>query len=217
MKLKLIIFPLCLIVINAFGFEGSIKQVVKNYNGTGATVTMNWQFGAHACRVDMAATGKDVNSNTVLILDPASRTLKTYEANGSGAQKLYFQVDAANISASMSVMSVNPTQEVKQINGYKCEKWVVLTSIGAYNVWVTREIDVDWSVYKEFFKSSVEAQALANQGVKGFVMLTESANGTNNASVESVSAKSIAANEFTVPTEYTLYVQQPAATPAKTK
>jgi hypothetical protein len=208
MKLKLIIFPLCLIVINAFGFEGSIKQVVKNYNGTGATVTMNWQFGPHNCRVDMAASGKDVNSNTVLILDPASRTLKTYEANASGAQKLYFQVDASSISASLSVISVSPTQEVKQINGYKCEKWLVVTSAGAYNVWVTRDIDIDWSVYKDFFKSSIEVQALANQGVKGFPMLTESANGTNNASVESVSAQSVAANAFSVPSEYTLYVAQ---------
>jgi hypothetical protein len=178
---------------------------------------MNWQFGSHNCRVDMLASGKDVNSNTVLILDPASRTLKTYEANASGAQKLYFQVDASSISASLSVISVNPTQEVKQINGYKCEKWLVVTSVGAYNVWVTRDIDIDWSVYKDFFKSSIEVQALANQGVKGFPMLTESANGTNNASVESVSAQTVSANAFTVPAEYTLYVQQAAATPAKTK
>jgi hypothetical protein len=202
MKLKLIIFPLCLIVINAFGFEGSVKQVIKNYNGTGATITMNWSIGQHSCRIDMAATGKDVNSNTVLILDPASHTLKTYETGGNSAQKLCFQVDPSNISGNMTIMSVNPTQEVKQINGYKCEKWVVISSTGASNVWISRDIDVDWSVYKDFFKTSPEIQALINQGVKGFPMLTESTNGSNNVSVESVSAQSIPASSFIVPAEY---------------
>ena len=207
MKLKLIIFPLCLIVINAFGFEGSIKQTVKNYNGTGTTVNMTWYLGPQNCRVDMAAAGKDVNSNSVLILDPASKTLKTYEANGAG-QKLYFQVDASGISGNMSLISVNMTQESKQIAGFKCEKWVVVTSAGVYNVWITKDIDFDWSAYKDFFKTSVEVQALATQGVKGFAMLTEPVNGSNASSVETVSAHAVAANMFTVPAEYKLFTAQ---------
>lgn len=205
MKLKLIIFPLCLIVINAFGFEGSIKQTVKNYNGTGTTVNMTWYLGPHNCRVDMSASGKDVNSNTVLILDPSSKMLKTYETGGNG-QKLYFQVDASGIAGNMSVISVSVTQETKQIGGFKCEKWVVVTSAGVYNVWITKDIDFDWSAYKDFFKTSVEIQALAMQGVKGFAMLTEPANGNSAATVETVSAQTMTSNTFTVPSEYQLFV-----------
>jgi hypothetical protein len=216
MKLKLIIFPLCLIVINAFGFEGSIKQTVKNYNGSGTTVNMTWYLGPQNCRVDMSAAGKDVNSNSVLILDPATKTLKTYETNGAAGQKLYFQVDASGISGNMSLISVNVTQESKTIGGFKCTKWVVVTSAGVYNVWVTKDIDFDWSAYKEFFKTSVEVQALATQGVKGFAMLTEPVNGSNASSVESVAPHAVAANMFTVPAEYKLFTAAQTQ-PGKTK
>ena len=218
MKLKLIIFPLCLIALHAFGFEGSIKQIVKNYNGTGTTVTMTWYLTPHSYRVDMAASGKDVNSNSVFIMDPTTKTLKTYESSGGAGQKLYFQVNAGTISGDLSIISVNITQEAKQINGYKCEKWVVVTTAGTYNVWITRDIDADWSAYKDFFKTSIEVQAMASQGVKGFAMLTESNNGNNSASVENVAVKTISADTFLVPSDYTLFVPQTqSATPAKTK
>jgi hypothetical protein len=214
MKLKLIILPLCLIVVNAFAFEGSVRQSIKNYNGTGTNVEMTWYLSSHGCRVDMAATGKDVNSNTVLLFDPTTKTLKTYEANASGAQKFYFQVNASSISGDVSIISVNPTQEVKQIQGYKSEKWVVVTSKGTFNVWITRDIDFDWSAYKDFFKSSAEIQALAQQGVKGFPMMTEAVGGSNAASVEAVAAQTLSGTTFAVPTGYTLF-SQPATSPAK--
>ena len=207
MKLKLIIFPLCLIAIHAFGFEGTVKQVIKNYNGTGSNVTMTWYLSQHNCRVDMAASGKDASSNSVLILNPASQTIKTYDANPKG-DKVFFQVSASSVSSNMAIVSVSPTQESKQINGYKCEKWVVVATTGVYNVWVARDIDMDWSGYKNMLKTSVEIQALANQGVKGFPMLTESANGSNNASVESVSTQASDANTFSVPSDYKLFVPQ---------
>jgi hypothetical protein len=162
----------------------------------------------------MSASGKDVNSNSVLILDPKAKTLKTFETGGTG-QKLYFQVNANDISGNVSIMTINVTQEAKQINGYKCEKWVVITSVGTYNVWVTRDIDFDWSGYKDFFKTSVEVQALAQQGVKGFAMLTEPSNGSNASSVSAVAPQTLASNTFTVPSGYTLFVPQ-AQTPAKT-
>jgi hypothetical protein len=210
MKLKLIIFPLCLIAINTFAFEGSIRQDVKNYNGSGSNVTMTWYLSASKCRIDMTASGKDVNSNTVLILDPSSKNLKTYETTGAGP-KQYFQVDAGSISGGTAILSVSPTQEAKLIDGYKCEKWIVVSSVGVYNIWVTKDIDFDWSGYKDFFKTSVEVQAMIHQGVKGFPMLTESASGSNNAAVESVSAHSLDSNTFEVPSQYTLFVPQAAA------
>jgi hypothetical protein len=218
MKLKLIIFPLCMIAMHAFGFEGSIKQVVKNYNGTGTTLTMTWYLSAHNYRVDMAASGKGINSNSVFIMDAASQTLKTYEASGGAGKKLYFQVDAGSIAGDLSIISVNITQEVRQINGYKCEKWIVVTSSGTYNVWITRTIDADWSSYKSFFKTSVEIQALASQGVRGFAMLTESNNGNNTMGVETVSIQAVPAITFAIPSEYTLFVPQTqSATQSKTK
>jgi hypothetical protein len=85
MKLKLAILPLCLIVLNAFGFEGTLRQAVKNYNGSGTDVMMTWSIGAHSCRVDMNIPGKDGKvSNTVLLMDPVAKTLKTYEAGTTG-------------------------------------------------------------------------------------------------------------------------------------
>jgi hypothetical protein len=218
MKLKLIIFPLCLIVLNAFGFEGTIKQEVKNYNGTGTNITMTWYLGAHNCRIDMAQSGKDINSNSVLLLDPATQTFKTYNLNVPGP-KNYFQVKASDITGSLSIVSVIATQEEKQINGYKCEKWVVVASSGTYNVWITKGIDFDWAAYKDFFKTNIEVQALIHQNVKGFPMLTESATGSGSSAVETVTAQALTSETFTVPADYTLYVdpQQQTAPATKTK
>jgi hypothetical protein len=112
---------------------------------------------------------------------------------------------------------VNVTQETKQINGFKCEKWVVVTSGGVYNVWITKDIDFDWSAYKDFFKTSVEVQALAKQGVKGFALLTEPANGNGSTTVDTVSAHTLAANTFIVPAEYKLFVPQADQPAVKTK
>ena len=205
MKFKLIIFPLCLIVLNVFGFEGTIKQVVNNYNGTGTNITLTWYLGPHNCRMDMTQSGKDVNTTSVLILDPSTQTFNTYNLNVPGP-KNYFQMKASDIGGGVSILSVTPTQDVKQINGYTCEKWVVVASSGSFNVWITKDIDFDWAPYKDFFKTNVEAQALIRQGVKGFPMLTEPLTGTGASNVETVSAQVLGANTFTVPTDYTLYV-----------
>jgi hypothetical protein len=216
MKLKLIIFPLCFIVLHAFGFEGAITQEAKNYNGTGTDVTITWYMGPHNCRIDMVQSGKDVNSSSVLIFDPATQTFKTYNLNLSGP-KNYFQVNVSGITGGVSIISVTATQEVKQINGYKCEKWVIVASSGTFNVWITRDIDFDWSAYKDFFKTNVEAQALIHQNVKGFPMLTEPAGSNGPITVGAVTARALASATFTVPAEYTLYVA-PSQTPAtKTK
>lgn len=212
MKLKLIIFPLCLIALHAFAFEGTIKQTIKNYNGSGSDLTTTWYLSTHNCRMDMAISGKDVNSNTVLILDPAASTIKTYEASSTATQKSYFQINASSISGGVTIASVTASSDAKQINGYKCEKWTVVTSVGVYNIWVAKDIDFDWAPYKNLLKTSVEVQTLASQGIKGFPMMTESVGGNNSSAVESVSAQPLAANTFTVPSEYKLYSPQPAKT-----
>jgi hypothetical protein len=217
MKLKLTILPLCLIVLNAFGFEGTIKQSVTNYNGTGTNVAMTWYIGAHSCRLDMTATGKDVQSgNSVLLLDPSAKTLRTYEAAGS-AEHIYYEVPAAAISGTASDVSVTKTNDTKQIQGYKCEKWSVTSGGASYDIWITRDIDFDAASYKDFFKASIEIQALAQQGVRGFPMLTESKTGANASSVQSISPRALSGETFTVPSDYKLFVAQQAAAPAKPK
>lgn len=219
MKLKLLILPFCIIVLNAFGFEGTIKQTVKNYNGTGTDISMIWYFGANKCKLEMAASGKSINSHTVIILDPQAKNLKTYEAGGTGA-KVYYQIDAATISNGLNILSSTPTQETKQINGYKCEKWIVVSSIGAYNVWVAKDVDIDWAGYKDLMKTSVEIQALAGAGVKGFPMLTEAIGSNSTSTVESVTVKSQTSETFAIPAEYTVYtaaVAPAATTPASKK
>ena len=216
MKLKLAILPLCLIALNVFGFEGTVKQTIKNYNGTGNDVTMTWYIGAHSCRIDMSATGKDLKSasNTVLLFESATKTLKTYEASGPG-EKVYFQVNASAISGGVVDVNVTKTTETKKIQGYNCEKWAITAGGSSYDVWITRDIDFDAAAYKDFFKNSMEIQALAQQGVKGFALLTESHNGMNAGSVEKVTAQTVSAETFTVPSEYKLYAPQAVQKPIK--
>jgi hypothetical protein len=203
MKLKLAILPLCLIALNVFGFEGTIKQTVKNYNGTGTNVTMTWYIGAHNCRIDMNASGGDLKgSNSVVLVDPGANMLKTYEIGGAGP-KNYFAVNAAAISGGLGEVKVTKTADIKVIQGYSCEKWTVTVGAAMYNVWITRDIDFDAAAYKEFFKNSIEIQALAQQGIKGFALLTESGTGTNASTSEKVTKQPLSAETFSVPAGYT--------------
>ena len=209
MKLKLAILPLCLIALNVFGFEGTVKQTVKNYNGTGTNVTLTWYLGAHSCRVDMNASGKDLKgSNTVVIVDPAAGLLRTYEAGG--AQKVYFQVAPAAISGGVGEVQVTKTADIKMIQGFSCEKWTVTVGSALYNVWITRDIDFDAAAYREFFKNNLEIQALAQQGVKGFALLTESGTGVNASNVEKVTKQAVSAETLSVPSDYTMYTNPTA-------
>ena len=216
MKLKLTLLPLCLLTLHAFAFEGIIKQNVKNYNGKGTNMTITWYLGAQNCRMDITASGKDINSNTVLIMDPASKTFKTFETTAAAnAQKVYFQLKAADISGDVNVISVNKTGETKNIQGYNCEKWIIATTSGSCTSWITKDIDFDCAIYRDFLKSSVEIQALAAQGVKGFPIMTEGRDGANETSVDKITAQSISAESYAIPEGYTLFVPTQQAAPAK--
>lgn len=205
MKFRFAIVPLCLISIQALAFEGIIKQQVKNYNGSGTTMTMTWSLAAQKCRLDVAVSAKDISSSTVMIADPSTGVLKTYNAGAAGSQKFFFQVNSSDITSDLSIISVNPTADLRQILGYKCEKWVVITSKGNYTIWISKDIDFDCGLYKDFFKSSPEIQALASQHIKGFPMLSESSTGVNGSSTTDVSTKAVDAGSFTIPSDYKLF------------
>ena len=205
MKLKLAILPLCLIVLNAFGFEGTLKQTIKNYNGSGTDVAMTWSIGAHSCRVDMNIPGKDGKvSNTVLLMDPVSKTLKTYEAGAPG-DKVYYQFPMSAIGGGITDITVAKTTETKQMQGHKCEKWSVTAGGMSYDMWVARDVDFDAVTYKDFFRTSIEIQALAHESVKGFVLMTESKTGANASTVDKVSAQVVPAATLSVPSDYKLF------------
>ncbi|MCW3127932.1 MAG: hypothetical protein JWO03_3590 [Bacteroidetes bacterium] len=206
MKLKLAILPLCLIALNVFGFEGTISQSITNYNGSGNNVKITWYLGAHNCRLDMSATGKDLaGGNTVMVLDAAAKTLRTYESGGAG-EKVYFEVNTSAISGSAPGVTVAKTTDTKKIQGYNCEKWTVTSAGASYDVWITKDIDFDAVAYKDFFKGSMEIQALAQQGVKGFPLLTESSNGTNAAAADKITKQTLGAETFSIPAGYKLYI-----------
>ncbi len=206
MKLKLAILPLCLIAMNVFGFEGTVKQSVTNFNGSGNNATMTWYIGAGSCRIDMDITGKDANGGTtVLLLNPATQSLTMYSLSGD---KVYYQMNASAVSGDATNVIVNKTTETKKISGYTCEKWTVMNTSGSYDVWITKDIDFNAAQYKDLFKGSMELQALAQQGVKGFPLLTESRNGANAAVTEKVTPGALPAGALSVPSDYKLYTPQ---------
>lgn len=209
MKIKFFITAFCLMALRTFAFEGTIKQTIKNYNGTGIDVTMSWSVKGNNCRIDMKTSDKDAKGNTVLLMDAATKTLKTYN-DASGNEKFYFEVKTSDISAGVFDVSATRTTEVKVIKGFNCEKWTVRANGNIYTVWITKDVDMDWKVYQDFFKSGIEFQALALEGVKGFPILTESRNGSNDMTVDQLTPQAVSANVFTVPSEYKLYVNTTA-------
>lgn len=218
MKLKLAILPLCLIAMHAFGFEGTVKQSVTNFNGSGSNATMTWYIGAGACRIDMTIIDKELKANnTVLLMNPSSQAITMYETSGTG-EKVYYQMNASAVSGDAMNIMVNKTTETKKIGGYNCEKWTVMNNGGTYDVWITKDIDFNAAQYKDFFKGSMEIQALAQQGVKGFPMLTESRTGANASVTNTVTPGAVSAATLSVPAEYKLFnpqVSPNVATPKK--
>lgn len=208
MKLKLAILPLCFAALHAFGFEGTVKQSVTNFNGSGSNAQMTWYIGASACRIDMTIIDKELKANnTVLLMNPAGQSMAMYETSGAG-EKVYYQMNASAVSGEAMNIGVTRTAETKKIGGYNCEKWTIVNASGSYDVWITKDIDFNAAQYKDFFKGSLEIQALAQQGVKGFPMLTESHNGANASVTEKVTPGALPAGTLSVPAEYKLYNPQ---------
>lgn len=208
MKLKLAILPLCFVALHAFGFEGTVKQSVTNFNGSGANAQMTWYIGASSCRIDMTIVDKELKANnTVLLMNPAGQSMTMYETSGTG-EKVYYQMNASAVSGDAMNIGVTRTTETKKIGGYNCEKWTIVNASGSYDVWITKDIDFNAAQYKDFFKGSLEIQALAQQGVKGFPMLTESRTGANASVTEKVTPGALPAGTLSVPAEYKLYNPQ---------
>jgi hypothetical protein len=112
------------------------------------------------------------------------------------------------IGGGITDISVAKTTETKQVQGHKCEKWSVTTGGASYDIWVARDVDFDAVLYKDFFKTSIEIQALAHEGVKGFVLMTESKTGVNASTVDKVSAQAVPAATLSTPSDYKLFEAQ---------
>ena len=194
----------------SYAFEGTVKQVYKNYNGTGADVTMTWYIKGNNCRIDMTTSAKEAKGTTVLLIDATSQKLKMYNDDASAPTRVYYDVSLADIASSSADVSIAKTTDTKTIQGYKCEKYQATNAHGAYDIWFTKDIAVDWSAIKDFFKESTEIQTLAKEGIKGFPLLTEAKDKGATMSVSAITVQALSSTTFTVPADYKLFTNTAA-------
>ncbi|MFN8310145.1 MAG: DUF4412 domain-containing protein [Chitinophagales bacterium] len=199
------IFSIALIAISlgASAFDGTIKQQVKNYNGSGNTFDYTWYFSSKGLRFDLEFNGKDGKTNTVFLTDALVSKIQMYTIDGKASEKHIFDIETSKASADVQIITSRATGEKKVISGYNCEKYEIVTNTTKIESWITKDIAVDWTNYQNLFRNSPEVLMMAREGIKGFSLESNSANGQNAISLTKVIAGSPAESVFSIPAGYT--------------
>lgn len=205
--------------LQAIAGKGIIVQQKMTGQGTlGAQVEATWYVSDEGCKMKLKFASDKVNTTTTFIADVANAELLAYSEGAlpEGAKKSYFAVPVSKIETpkefTASRVTVTKTGEVKEVAGFKCEKIVMKTNQTETEMWVTKEVKVEFYRYIAFFRSSYELLALNEEKIKGFPIssVTRDLNGAVVSSFETISAKAsdISATEFKVPADFERAVNQ---------
>jgi len=211
--------------------EGVFIETVNRSSGlTGEAPTeeVSQTFVAHG---KMKVASADPNG-TDMILDPATGEM-TFMNHGV---KEFYKINAKSMMEGLSKpgmdqmrammeqtrVTVEPTDETREINGWNCRKYRV-TKTGMMEieqeVWATEDVDLDLDRYTDLMSLSGpdgllgdseagHAQRAEMEKIKGYPILTKSKMqlmGTNMESeteVRVIRREPMAANLFEVPTDY---------------
>jgi hypothetical protein len=203
---RLSLLAFCLSTLPCWAFEGILYQTVKNYNGTGNDVAITYYLKNTLCKVDMITSDKQATVHTIMVYDANTKVAKTYfpSDKATAAEKVYYQINSDQISGSVSNLTSKKTTESKTINTHPADKWIVNSSLGKMDVWIATDIAIDWSLYRDLFKTSPEIQTLIDEGIKGFPIETQGADGKNIGKVDKVSTQTLPNSIFEVPSDYSL-------------
>lgn len=212
--MKNIFFILALFLsLQSFAGKGIIVQQKMTGQGTlGAQVEATWYVSEEGCKMKLKFASDKVNTTTTFIADVAKSELLAFSEGAvpEGAKKSYFAVPTSKIETpkefTASRVSVTKTGEIKELAGFKCEKIIMKTNQTETEMWVTKDVKVEFYRYIAFFRSSYELLALNEEKIKGFPIssVTRDLSGTVLSSYETISAKTadISTTEFKVPADF---------------
>jgi hypothetical protein len=198
--------------IMSFAFDGEIKLSYTYFNGGDFKVEeVSWLFKKDQAKMTMNM--RDANGKllvTSFIPEKNSKALTIYSNTpSSDGKNQYFQVDISKIEdLKKAEYRTEKTTETKTILGYACEKYMVYSQSTITEMWVAKSIDIPYGSYASYFKTNAEIQGMALTGINGFPLESTTKSLAGNIifqyMAQSVSGKSVDANQFNVPAGYTL-------------
>jgi len=218
MKKQLITIFVVALTMQAFAWQGVIKQKYFSTGNKGTNVTVSWYLTNTECKMQMDFDGENIKSSTYFIPDFAGNRLLTYTEGGItnlkhvDSTKNYFaiplEIIQQNAQTGVTRLSVVKTGETKSIQGFICERVLVKTNLDETEMWVTKDFAPEFYKFYTFFRSSTELMALNDEKMSGFPIqsVTKDFSGKVVSSYEllSVQAKEFKTTDFNVPAGYTL-------------
>ncbi len=210
MKKSALFLVLACLASGVFAGKGLVVTQKYTTETVGQSISVTWYVTDTKCKMKMQYSDKDINGTTTYFIpDVAAGKLLTYSDGPVPANsvKAYFTIPVQNIKSSNSIMlTVEKTGEVKDINGFKCEKVIAKSAGSITEMWVTVDFKADCTKFAAFFKNSYELNALNQGKITGFPVssVTKDASGNVISSTEvlSVSSSEISDGEFSVPADY---------------
>lgn len=164
----LFITVIALLSLSAQAFEGTFVAKYKQFNESGDKFDFHWTFKGNKCALKMEYTSKDIKTSTVFIPEVANRRFLTYMP--SAADKLYYEIPLSSLVGDTPKFQMQESAETKKILGMETKKFVFTSESQSCEVWVAQSVDIDWSPFTAFFKTAVDIQAMAANGIKGLPM-----------------------------------------------
>jgi hypothetical protein len=164
----LFIIVISLLSFSSQAFEGTFVAKYKQFNESGDKFDFHWTFKGNKCALKMEYTSKDIKSSTVFIPEVANKRFLTYMP--SSADKLYYEIPLSSVIGDTPKFQMQETNETKKISGIECKKFVFTLEGQNCEVWIALSVDIDWNPFAAFFKTAVDIQAMAANGIKGLPM-----------------------------------------------
>lgn len=188
--------------LNTFAFEGIIKQQSKDVQ-SGKMSTITWYIKGDKIKMTLEADGKKIE----LIPNFTSNTLIMFsdDIQDEDDNLMYMEISENNIKSNIGSVAAGDMVNSKYQNK-EARTIDVLSNGKKYRVEFLPSISFDFSKYSSLLKESMEIQALAVKGQKGFPIQTTLIKNDGKEDVvlktTSISETTVADREFTVPSGY---------------
>ena len=186
-------------------FEGKIVMQATGssaWGRGGGTSTLNYYVKGDKARIDMHSDRGDAG----IIIDKPNK--KMYMVMNAMKSYMEFPMDEKDNSGTKSEKNekIKKTGEIKKINGYNCEKWVITDDEGSSEAWLTKELGSFTAFSSPMGRQQKNSWQNEIEGSGEFPMLViqkdKEGKETSRMEIKSVEKKSLDDSFFEVPAGY---------------
>ena len=188
--------------MSVFAFEGVIKQQSIDVN-SGKSSTITWHIKGDKIKMVLESDGKKVE----LIPNYTTNSLIMFsdDVQDEEGNLMYMQLNATDIQSSSGSVAAGDIVASKYQNK-EAKTMDVMNNGNRFKVQFLPSIAFDFSKYSSLLKESLEVQAIAVKGLRGFPVQTTLIQNDGKEKIVlrtlSINETSVGEREFIVPTGY---------------